>query len=317
MPGNGWPNGRIPALIAPVGSPHLIILAEAMNTRRIGTTELMVHEVGFGAMHLSIDIGRRPSHQESITLIRRAVDDLGIDFIDTADAYCNDDTETGHNERLIAEALRGERRQRVVIATKGGSTRPGGAWMRNGRPVHLRKACEASLRALETDRIDLYQHHAPDPHVPVEESLGALVDLQREGKIRHIGLSNYSVPLLQRAMKEGTFVSVQNQYSLINKRESEEEVITFCEEHGLTYIPWNPIGGRGKAPKLGEEHNVIDEIAHLHAVSPHAIAIAWLLGRSPAIIPIPGTRKFEHLAENIKGASLRLTSDEIDALNGL
>jgi aryl-alcohol dehydrogenase-like predicted oxidoreductase len=288
-----------------------------MRSRRIGKSELQVHEIGFGAMHLSIDIERRPSRPESIALIHRAVEELAVDFIDTADAYCIDDSETGHNERLIAEALRGERRGRVLIATKGGSRRPGGGWVRNGRPKHLRAACEASLRALETDRIDLYQHHAPDPSVPVEESVGALVDLQREGKIRYIGLSNYSVPLLERAMKEGSFVSVQNQYSLINKRESEEEVIAFCEKHGLAYIPWNPIGGRAKAPSIGERYERLDAIAAAHGVSPQATAIAWLLQRSPAIIPIPGTRNFEHLAENIQAADLTLSSEEIEELNEL
>src|SRR5947208_136008 len=138
-----------------------------MKTRRISKTEIEVHEIGYGAMHLSIDKERRPLEADSIALIQRAVDELGINFIDTADAYCNDDTETGHNERLIAEALRGERRTRVTVATKGGSIRPGGRWERDGRPKHLRKACEASLRALEIERIDLYQLHAPDPNVPV------------------------------------------------------------------------------------------------------------------------------------------------------
>jgi aryl-alcohol dehydrogenase-like predicted oxidoreductase len=288
-----------------------------MNTRRIGNTDIEVREIGYGAMHLSIDKERRPLEADSIALLKRAVDDLGIDFIDTADAYCSDDGETGHNERLIAEALRGERRERVTVATKGGSTRPGGRWERNGRPEHLRMACEASLKALETDRIDLYQLHAPDPSVPVEESVGALADLQREGKIRYIGVSNFSIELLERAMKEAPFVSVQNQFSLINKRPGEDDAIAFCETHGLTYIPWNPIGGRGKAPSLGEAYGKLEAIARAHNVVPQAVAIAWLLQRSPAIIPIPGTRKFEHLAEDLNAAELTMSPEEIEELNGM
>ncbi|MBC8146301.1 MAG: aldo/keto reductase, partial [bacterium] len=188
-----------------------------MNKRTIGGTELSVNAIGYGAMHLSIDRPRRPAEGASIDLIRLAVDELGVDFIDTADAYCADDSETGHNERSIAEALRGERRNRVVIATKGGSVRPEGRWERNGYPDHLRKACEASLRALETDRIDLYQLHAVDSRVPIEESVGALADMQREGKIRYIGVSNVSLDQLQSAMRETTISSVQNQFSLINR----------------------------------------------------------------------------------------------------
>lgn len=284
-----------------------------MNKRTIGSTELSVNEIGYGAMHLSIEPQRRPSEAESISLLQRAVDELGIDFIDTADAYCADDSETGHNERLIAKALQGERRDRVVIATKGGSIRPEGRWERDGRPSHLRKACEASLRALGVERIDLYQHHAPDPSVPVEESIGALADMQREGKIRYIGVSNYSVDQIERVRREARIVSVQNQFSVIN-RKAENEVIAHCQANHITYIPWNPIGGRGRAPELGER-DVLAEIAEAHKVAPHAIAIAWLLQLSPAMLPIPGTRSFDHLKADVAGAELRLSAGEIERLN--
>jgi len=297
------------------GLPTIIDNGRTMNTRRIGTTDLDVHEIGYGAMHLSIDRQKRPSESASIDLIRRAVDELGINFIDTADAYCIDDSETGHNERLIAEALKGERRERVTVATKGGSVRPQGRWERDGRPEHLRKACEASLRALDTDRIDLYQLHAPDPRVPIEESIGALADLQREGKIRYIGVSNFSVPLIERASAEATIVSVQNQYSIINRRE-EDAVIAYCEQHTMTYIPWNPVGGRGLAPELASRDETLAEIARAHDTSPHAVALAWLLQRSKTIIPIPGTRTFEHLAQNVSADQLQLTREEIERLNG-
>jgi aryl-alcohol dehydrogenase-like predicted oxidoreductase len=287
---------------------------EHMNKRSVGRTELSVNEIGYGAMHLSIDRDRRPAESASVALIQRAVDELGIDFIDTADAYCADHTDTGHNERLISEALRGERRQRVVVATKGGSVRPDGRWTRNGRPEHLRRACEASLRALETDRIDLYQLHAIDPTVPVEESVGALADLQREGKIRFIGVSNFGLRDLERTVRETEIVSVQNQFSVINHDDEDDAVIAFCEANGLTFIPWNPVGGRGTAPKLGEASAVLDEIATRHDTTPHVVALAWLLQRSPTMIPIPGTRSFEHLAEDLRAADLKLSDEDIAQL---
>lgn len=287
-----------------------------MNKRTIGQTPLSVNEIGYGAMHLSIDKPRRPAEADSVRLIRRAVDELGIDFIDTADAYCNDDSETGHNERLIAEALRGERRDRVVVATKGGSIRPEGRWARNGRPEHLRSACEASLRALETDRIDLYQLHAIDPAVPLEESVGALADLQREGKIRYVGVSNFDADELRRALGETEIVSVQNRFSVIGHDDDDDAVIALCEERGLTFIPWNPVGGRGIAPKLAEASAVLDDIAAEHRTSPHIVALAWLLQRSPTILPIPGTTKFEHLADDVRAAELRLSAEDLARLSG-
>lgn len=287
-----------------------------MKNREIGTTGIQVNEIGYGAMHLSIDKDRRPTEAHSIDLLKRAVDELGVDFIDTADAYCNDQTEVGHNERLIAQALRGERRQRVTIATKGGSIRPDGRWERDGSPRHLREACEASLRALETDRIDLYQLHAPDPRVPVEDSIGTLADLQREGKIRHIGVSNFDVDQLERAMREASFVSVQNRFSIVAKNEQEDAVIAWCEEHALSYLPWNPVGGRGLAPRLASAMDALDDIAAAHKVSAQTIALAWLLARSPRIMPIPGTTKVEHLAENMRAAEIELTDEEKARLRG-
>lgn len=282
--------------------------------RTIGKTGLTVGDIGYGAMHLSIDRDRRPAEKDSIALLQRGVDELGIDFIDTADAYCADHTDVGHNERLIAEALRGERRQRVFVATKGGSVRPDGRWSRDGRPEHLRSACEASLRALETDRIDLYQLHAIDPAVPLEESVGALADLQREGKIRYIGMSNVDAEELARAAREAEIVSVQNRFSVIARDPDEDAVLEYCEANGLAYLPWNPIGGRGIAPKLGEASTALDDIAAAHSTTPHGVALAWLLQRSPVIIPIPGTRRFEHMASNMRAAALQLTSADLDRL---
>jgi len=284
-----------------------------MHTRTIGTSNLTVHAIGYGAMHLSIDPERRPSETEAITLLQRAVDELGLNFIDTADAYCANEREVGHNERLIAKALAGERRNRVVVATKGGSVRPEGRWERNGRPEHLRSAGERSLRALGVEQIDLYQLHAPDPNVPVEESLGAMAQMQREGKIAHLGVSNFTIEQLDRAWREAPFVSVQNQFSAINQRD-QHEVLRWCEEHDVAYLPWNPVGGRGKAPTLGEASDPLEEVARAHSATPHQVAIAWLLQLSPAMLPIPGTTKFDHLASNMKAADLRLSDEEMGML---
>lgn len=287
-----------------------------MDRRELGSTSLSVAEIGYGAMHLSIDREKRPTESEAIDLIRRAVDELGVDFIDTADSYCIDESEKGHNERLLAEALKEGRREKVLVATKGGSTRPEGRWERNGHPRYLRQACEASLKALDVDHIDLYQLHAPDPEVPVEESVGALADLQREGKIRHIGVSNLTLDQLKKAREEARIVSLQNQYSVMNRR-NQDEIIDYCEAEKITYLPWNPVGGRGNAPKIGQMYETLEKIASSHETSPHAIALAWLLQRSPVIIPIPGTTKGEHLAENMRAAELELSDEEIERLDRL
>ncbi|MCB0712394.1 MAG: aldo/keto reductase [Ignavibacteriae bacterium] len=287
-----------------------------MSKQKLGRIDFEINRLGYGAMHLSIDREKRPTDEESITLIRRAVDELGIDFIDTADAYCLDESEKGHNERLIAQALEGERRNRVVVATKGGCIRPEGRWERDGRPEYLRTACEASLKALETDNIDLYQLHAPDSNVPVEESVGTLRTLQEEGKIRHIGLSNFTLDQLKRGMGEADIVSLQNQYSVMSTR-AQDELIAFCEEQEIIYIPWNPIGGRGNAPEIGNLYETLGEIASAHGVTPHTIALSWLLNRSPMMLPIPGTRKFEHLSENMKALEIELSEEEKERLNDL
>lgn len=281
--------------------------------RQIGRTGIEVNAIGYGAMHLSIDRAQRPTEQESITLIGRAIDELGIDFIDTADAYCADDSETGHNERLISEALKGRDRDRIIIATKGGSTRPGGRWERDGRPEHLKRAVERSVRALGVERIDLYQLHAVDPNVPIEDSVGAIADMQRLGMIHHIGLSNVDVEQIERARTEAEIVSVQNQFSAIDQ-EGESEVIAYCEKNGLTYIPWNPVGGRGRAARLDQQSDPLTELARAHNTTPHVVALAWLLHRSASIIPIPGTRRFDHLKQNLEAADLELAPDELATL---
>ena len=273
--------------------------AAAAGTVRIG--DLTVNRIGLGTNRITDTAAAE-------TVLRRAVE-LSINFIDTADAYTRSQSETTIG-RVLSPYPEG-----LVIATKGGSIRPGGAWERDGRPEHLRRACEASLKALGTDRIDLYQLHAPDPRVPVEESVGTLADLQREGKIRHIGVSNFDLDQLERGMREAEIVSLQNKFSVINQRE-ELALLRFCEERKITYIPWNPVGGRGVAPQLAEQSRALEEIATSHAAAPHAVAIAWLLQLSPAMLPIPGTRSFDHLAEDLKGAEITLSPEEMARLSG-
>jgi aryl-alcohol dehydrogenase-like predicted oxidoreductase len=196
-----------------------------------------------------------------------------------------------------------------VIATKGGLTRTGpGQWPRNGRPEHLREACEGSLLRLKLDRIELYQLHAPDENVPYEESLGALIELREEGKIAHIGISNVSVELLEQALAMTEVVTVQNRYNLADR--ASEDVLDACTERGIGFIPWFPLA----TGQLAQPGGPLDEVARAHEASPGQIALAWLLGRSPIMLPIPGTSKVSHLEENIAGAQVRLDDDEIRTL---
>lgn len=285
-----------------------------MNKRQIGNTGIFVNEIGYGSMSLSLNREARLSESEAITLLRRMVDELGIEFIDTADAYAHDDTETGHGERLIAKALAGERRQHVTIATKGGFIRPGGRWTPDGRPEHLRAACEASLSALGTDRIDLYQFHTPDPAVPLEDSLGALADMQREGKIRHIGVSNLNRSQLETALGVAEIVSLQNPLSFVFYDDNRESLLRFCEEKGITWIAYAPLGGHRNAARMYEYAEWVAE--HLPSLDGklYTAALAWLLQLSPAVISIPATTQFDHLAANMEAASLTLTDQEMELL---
>jgi aryl-alcohol dehydrogenase-like predicted oxidoreductase len=271
--------------------------------------DLAVHRLGFGAMRITGDgvWGPPPDPEGAKAVLRRAVE-LNVNFIDTADSY------GPHvSEELIAEALYGDGGypRGLVIATKGGLERTGpNQWPRNGRPEHLRRACEGSLRRLRLERIDLYQLHAPDPKVPYEESVGALKELQDEGKIRHIGVSNVTLAQLEVARGIVEVASVQNRYSLTDR--GSEEVLERCERDGLAFIPYFPLG----AGRIAAE-GVLSEIARSHDATPYQVALAWLLARSPNMIPIPGTKSLQHLEENVAAAELELEPAEIDALNHL
>jgi aryl-alcohol dehydrogenase-like predicted oxidoreductase len=263
--------------------------------RQIAGTE--VFPIGLGAMPMSL--AGRPPEEQSIRTIHAALD-AGVNLIDTADAYCVDEADVGHNERLIAKALRG-RRDGVIVATKGGHTRPGGAWELDGRPEYIKAACERSLKALETDRIDLYQYHRPDPTVPYEETIGAFKELQDEGKIRWIGISNANVEQIELTRSMVDLVAVQNQLSLEYQDPIGKGEVALCEQQGITFIPWSPMKGVERARAVAEERGV----------SPHQIALAWLLSLSPVVIPIPGASRPESILDSVRAVELELTPEEV------
>jgi aryl-alcohol dehydrogenase-like predicted oxidoreductase len=264
--------------------------------------DLTVNRMGFGAMRITGRgiWGDPPDRNEARAVLRRVVE-LGVNFIDTADSYGPD-----VSEELIAEAL-SPYPEDLVIATKGGLVRPGpGRWPADGRPEHLREACEGSLRRLRVDQIALYQFHRPDPAVPFEDSIGALVDLKDEGKIRHIGLSNVSEDQLRRAQALTPIVSIQNRYNLGDR--GSESLVDLCAQEGMAFLPWAPIQNLDRLP-------AVIEIAAQHGATVHQVALAWLLARSETMLTIPGTGSIEHLEENVAAAALQLDAKEIAALN--
>ena len=277
--------------------------AAAAGTFDIGG-DLRVNRLGFGAMRITGKgiWGEPENPEEARAVLKRAVE-IGINLIDTADSY------GPHvSERLIGETLH-PYPEDLVIATKGGLLRDGpGQWRRDARPEHLREACEGSLKRLKLDRIDLYQLHRIDPRVPAEEPLGALAELREEGKIRHIGLSEVSVEQIQRAQQIVPIVSVQNRYNLTDR--DSEAVLDFCEREGIGFIPWFPLA----TGDLARPGGPLDEIATRYGASPGQVALAWLLWRSPVMLPIPGTSSVEHLVENVAAASLELDEEEFAEL---
>src|SRR5512133_1967105 len=265
--------------------------------------DLTVNRLGFGAMRITgAGIwGQPPDRDEAKAVLRRAVQ-LGVNFIDTADSY-------GPNvsEELISETLY-PYPEDLVIATKGGLERTGpGRWPPNGRPEHLVQACEGSLRRLQLEQIPLYQFHRPDPAVPLEDSIGALVTLKEQGKIRHIGLCNVTEEQLRRAQQLTPIVSIQNRYNVDDRR--SESLVDLCEQEQLVFLPWAPIQDL-------DSDRVVREIAQRHDATPRQIGLAWLLARSPAILPIPGTGSVSHLDDNVAAAAIKLTTTEVASLTG-
>lgn len=267
--------------------------------------DLPIFRLGFGAMRITGKgiWGEPPDRVEAIRAVRRAVE-LGVNFIDTADSYG-----PFVSEQIIAEALH-PYPAGLVIASKGGFDRPGpDQWVENGRPEHLRSACEGSLRRLRLDRIDLYQLHRIDPKVPAEDQLGTLKDLQTQGKIKHIGLSEVNVHQIQRASKILRIVSVQNRYSLADR--GSEDVLEHCTRERLGFIPWFPLA----AGQLSGTGTIVQGVAARLRATPSQVALAWLLAKSPVMLPIPGTSNVKHLEENIAAADLKMTEDIMHELD--
>ncbi len=280
---------------------------EVMYAGLAGTIEvggdLTVNRLGFGAMRITGPgiWGPPADRDEAKAVLRRAIE-VGVNFIDTADSY------GPHvSEELISEALH-PYPDDLVIATKGGLERTGpGQWPTNGRPEHLIEACEGSLRRLKLEQIPLYQFHRPDPAVPLEDSIGALLTLKEQGKIRHIGVSNVTEEQLRRAQRLTPIVSIQNRYNVDDRR--SESLVDLCEQEQMVFLPWAPIQDLDSNP-------TVQEMARRHDATPRQIVLAWLLARSPSILPIPGTGSVAHLDDNIAAAAIKLTTAEVASVTG-
>jgi pyridoxine 4-dehydrogenase len=263
--------------------------------------DLTVNRLGFGAMRVTgAGIWGPPADRDEAKAVLRRAIELGTNFIDTADSY------GPHiSEELIHEALH-PYPDDLVIATKGGLERTGpGQWPANGRPEHLLEACEGSLRRLELEQIPLYQFHRPDPTVPLEDSIGALVTLKEQGKIRHIGLSNVTEDQLRRAQRLTAIVSIQNRYNVDDRR--SESLVDLCEQEQMVFLPWAPIQNL-------DRNRTVQQLAQRYGASPRQIVLAWLLARSPSILPIPGTGSVSHLEDNVAAAAINLTPAEVASL---
>ncbi len=280
--------------------------ANAAGTFLLGG-DLEVRRLGFGAMRLTgRGITGRPDDEDTARAVLRRAVELGVNHVDTADAYG-----PFVNEELIAEALH-PYPDDLVIATKGGLVRTGagGDWPKDGRPEHLKEACEGSLKRLRVDRIDVYYLHRPDPEVPYEESVGALKELRDEGKIHHVAVSNVNMERLAIARGIVDIVAVQNQYSLTDRR--AQDVLRECEQNGIGFVPWAPLDAGALEPG-----GPVDRIAERHGATPMQIALAWLLHASPAMLPIPGTGSLAHLEENVAAAEIELSAEDADAIDAL
>ena len=275
----------------------------AAGTLRVG--DRTVNRLGFGAMRITGEgiWGEPRDHGEALAVLRRAIE-LGTNFIDTADAYG-----PYVSERLIKEALHPYPPD-LVIATKGGLVRPSAPeWVSDGRPVHLREACEASLKRLDVEQITLYQFHRPDPHVPFEDSVGELARLQREGKIRHIGLSNVDTQQLAAARALVKVVSVQNRYNVADR--DSDDVLAVCEREGIAFLPWAPLAAREQGAAVDPRIAALSTIARERQIDMAQAALAWLLARSPVMLPIPGTSRVAHLEDNIAAGAIHLSQEEM------
>jgi aryl-alcohol dehydrogenase-like predicted oxidoreductase len=281
-----------------------------MKYTSLGRTGEQVSAIGFGGMPLSIK--GRPTEDIGRAVIHSALDE-GVTLVDTADVYCLNDGELGHNERLIAAAIRDRPdRHRIRIATKAGFRRPGGEWTKDGTPKHIREACERSLRALGVEQIWLYQLHAPDPSVPFEKSVEMFAQLQGEGKCRHVGLSNVDVAQIDRA---GGIVEVQSVQNRLNPYFRESiGVAGECARRQITFLAYSPVGG-GRLAKKIPQFPVLQALAKKHGCSPHAIALAWVRSKGDTVVPIPGARSPEHAVDSARSVAVNLTAEDIEKID--
>ena len=284
-----------------------------MRTRSLGPGAASVSVIGYGGMHLSID--GRPPEDVGVDVIHASLD-AGVTLIDTADVYCLDHTDVGHNERLIARALASWSgpRDRIIVATKGGLIRPSARWDRDASPKQLRAACDRSLKALGVQRIDLYQLHAPDPNVRFEDSIETLAELQRAGKVRWVGLSNVSVAEIRRAEAIVPIVSVQNRLNPFFREALTDGVVKYCETGGIGFLAYSPTGG-GRLTKKLPAHPVLQAIGKRIGVSPHQVCLAWVLAQGKTVIAIASARTVEHAVDSAGAADVALSPDDLKAID--
>jgi aryl-alcohol dehydrogenase-like predicted oxidoreductase len=285
-----------------------------MEKKQLGNTNVTVSKIGLGGMPLSLS--GRPPEAQAIATIHRALD-LGVTLIDTADSYCKDESDKHHNERLIHKALQqydGDTSQ-IVVATKGGLMRPNGAWTRNGDPKHLREAIRGSFEALGGEKpIDVWQYHAPDPGYTIEESLAPAKEAVENGMIRFVGVSNFSVDQIKHARGVVEIVSVQNQYNPWQRQPEFDGVLEYCEQEGLTFFPWSPLGGSRRVSEL-PQIGAIAQLSQEKGVSVYCIALAWLRAKSACVLPIPGASKLESIQDSLKALTVSLSSAEVEQID--
>lgn len=295
--------------------PRFVPLEKHMTAKRsLARTGISVHPIGLGAMPLSI--AGRPEEAQALAVIDAFVAGGG-NFIDTANVYCLDNSDIGHNERLIHKALRRHAHSDgVIVATKGGLTRPRGRWEVDARPEWLRISCEQSLTALGVDAIGLYQLHAVDPQVDLAESLGELVRLQSEGKILHIGVSNVSPRELDHACRSATIVSVQNRCNVFMKRDVKNGLIEICRARGISYIPYGPVGGHNGHLRLSK-NALLQRLARKYGASVYCIALAWLLAKGEHVLPIPGASKVASVQDSLMAATVDLSIEDVAPIDAM
>lgn len=285
-----------------------------MKNKKLGNTNFNISAIGLGGMPLSLS--GRPTESQAIAVIHRALD-LGVTLIDTADSYCQDQSDKHHNEELITKALQqytGDIRA-VTVATKGGLMRPQGAWTRNGNPHHLRKTIRESFEALGGQKpIDLWQYHAPDPSYTIEEALAPAKEAVAEGIVRFVGVSNFSVEQIKRARDIVEIASVQNQYNPWHREPESEGVLEYCETEKLTFFPWSPLGGSRRVTSL-QDMPAIAKLAAEKNVSVYCIVLAWLMAKSPCIVPIPAATKLSSIEDSVKAIDVKLTDEEVQQIS--